>query len=142
MLPDLSEIESESLAALEAGRRLGIVARAGKALPRFGSASVEMSDAFGGAVPYLLEVFQDEIRSWVRVEGLEWLDWIVVPRQHRTLCVFGVYDEAEPERPIEYVIEYEIDRCVTSGDWSVDGGLMARVDGRAMDALGRKAVSA
>lgn len=136
MTPDLYECDTEALAAAEADRRMVALARAGVPIRRHGSASVEMSDAFGGAVPYLLEVFATEIVDWTRSEGLAWGDWIVIPRQHRDVCVFSVVDPEDPERSREYAIKYELDRCVESGDWSVDGYAMARVDGRAMDELG------
>lgn len=135
MRPDLFEIDGEALAAVEAGKRLGIAARAGKSMPKFGSATVEVSGARDFAIGYLLEVFQTEIKDWCRSEGYAWGDWIVMPREHRDVCAFGVVDPDEPDRWREFVIEYEIERCVTSGDWSVNGLEMARVDGRAMDAL-------
>lgn len=142
MRPDLYEIDGEALTAVEAGKRLGIVARAGKAMPNFGTAAEGISSTDRDlAVSYLLEVFRTEVEDWSRAEGYAWGDWIVVPREHRDLCVFGVVDPDEPERSREYVIEYAIERCVTTGDWSVDGLAMARVDARAVDALEREAVA-
>ncbi len=136
MRPDLFELETEALASVEAGRRLGTAARAGRASQRFGSASVEVGADKGYALGYLIEVFMDEIKSWVRAEGYGWGDWIVRPMEHRELCVFSVLDPARPETVIEYALEYAVERCVTSGDLSIDGGLMGRVDSAAMEELG------